>query len=303
MQTSTRTVLAALLLGAWIALPAAAQDAQMQRPRVPGELLSSYMQAVRDTSLYAVAGQMKLKETTEAAEAWHKDLPVTAQLTARSLLADLMHMQVPLSDGSKADLFQEDARLEASPGLVLRVTDKEGQTKLYRVEPSDVAALRFRYVQEITVVDPANRPLDTVRLEQTELDKAVDFFVSSGNIDLAMGQRPREMPLLNLILRQKSAAEGLRFAAEAAGWSVRFEQNGRKSDSIPDRRIDVSQLRREFELVRLAGSVADADGKQVRTLLDYARMQFLAAARAMLEDRPVAILQVPASDVQKVRLR
>ncbi len=303
MHRTTQTFLSGFLLAAWLVAPSAGQNAQKQMPRVPGELLNDYMEAVRDTPLYALAGQMKLEETTKAAEAWHKDLPVTAQLTARSFMGDLMHESVILPDGRLADLFQENAQLEASPGLVLRVTDKEDQTALYRVEPSDVEAFRFQYVQAITVVDPANRPLDTVRLEQTPLGKVVDFFVNSGNIDLAMGQRPSEMPQLNLMLRHKSAAEGLRFAAEAAGWSVRFEQNGRKTDSIPDRRMETNQLRRDYEEARLTGSAANADSKKVSTLLDYARMRFLAAAREMLQNRPVAILQVPPSDVQKVRLR
>ncbi|MFP4355788.1 MAG: hypothetical protein ACLFUJ_11755 [Phycisphaerae bacterium] len=294
-MTMTRTAWIATLLVAMVSVPAA--EAQQ---RLPGEVLTKFVDAVRATQGFQVASQLRLAETTQAAEKWHKSLDVTARLTARSFIGDLIDQNIDLGGGSSAVLTW---KAEKNQSVLAMIVAEGGNETVYRVEPTDLAEFRFQYVATITVVDPANMPRDTLSFQQANLSQVAETIALMGNIDLAIGLKSRDMPQLNLTLRHKSPAEALRFAAQAAGWSVEFAVDGQKSPKIPNQKLRSMDLQNQYEIDRLTGPVLGPDGEAVESLLDFAQIKFLEVARQMQRNRPVAVLQMPESDIPEVRLR
>ena len=261
--------------------PAADQPLQ----RVPARVLSAFGDAVRASELWQMADVLRLEPVQKQAGEWQKGVETPVRLVAFPFVKDLAKRS--FSHEGKTYILTLDERV-GQAGWVLRVDDA-----LYRVMPEDLAPFQFQYVKTFTVVDPANEPRETIRFQETDLSKVAESLCLMGNMDLAIRLSVRDTPFLNLTLRHKTPAEALRFAAQAAGWTLTFQVAGQPAEGIDNWSIDSHRLLESYQSQRLEGAVTDENGVAVTNLLGFARLQVLQQARQMLNNRPVAVLQRP----------
>ncbi|KPK85141.1 MAG: hypothetical protein AMJ81_04110 [Phycisphaerae bacterium SM23_33] len=260
-------------------------------PPVPEELLAQFIRAAKASPEYGFHRTFEADKVRKAAETWQKELGLTIRvetyrISGWDLLEQGARSQLP-KDTKVSILF-----LTAGDGereiTALELARPGAPPERYRVLPSQIAELELESTRDVTVVDPANLPMERFAVASENLAQVVQKICRAGDLDMAFRLGLAAPIPMTLDLRNRSPHECLQVACRAAGLTVRYQvPRAKVTGRLPEAVYDASIW---------AGSLGDWEGESppAEPTMDGLHKRVAEAARKLLKDRPAAILEPPA---------
>lgn len=197
----------------------------------PQELLSAYIQAVKETPECALARAFDPEKVQEAAKQWGYKLEYD-KMTFWEWNVHYRSVPVKLPDGSKARLRLEDPNNWGGP-IVLEVTRPGDPPSQYPVSPAKLQELSFKTVVFVTVPEPACIPMENFIVETANLAEVALELCRRANLDYSFRQDLARSIHLTMVLRGKTVVECFEAIARVTGWNIGYLHGWASDNQIP----------------------------------------------------------------------
>ncbi len=187
----------------------------------PEEILSQYIEAIKNTPEYGQAKAYELSQVQKALDQWGYKVQLMPAWPYWDRLANLGDRHaVVLPDGSKAYLkFERDKKSRQSSPVLVVIGDI-APPALYKVSPSQLGELAFEVVFSVWMPEPALERIETFSVENWSLSDVFVKLCAMGKLDFSYRTDLAKSVRVSMDLHNKTVAECLSAAAAAAGGKV-----------------------------------------------------------------------------------
>jgi hypothetical protein len=196
-------------------------------------------------------------------------------------LYKLAHL-LPLEAGSRL-IVHPESRLPAEQGGGPGCQE-------YTLERQQLAELDFPYANTIEIVDPLGATIQHLGAHGEPLGAILQRLCGAGKATCSFRQDLVDRATITADLRDKTVLTCLKVVAAAAGGRILF--------MYPDGQLTAQiGLKTYVELDQIADKAKEAPASQEEAL-QILNKAVMAQARNVLSNRPVMVLQVPATDAK-----